>query len=320
MKRSARPVVVPALEWRNLQKQGTVAGIARAVVIERATDGAVSFIASSMDADRYGDTIDQAGWVTDNFRANPVLLWAHSHDCPPVGKVGKIGPGVNGNLTASEITFTPAEMHAFGDEVGQMVRGGFLNTVSVGFLPLEWEERYDKEGRFLGYHFSRCELLEISVVPVPANPQALIEGRAFTKSLATWCATPDESAPMARSFQQQVAGFLKAGEDLQASAAENADGDALMLMVTLLQQIAADVKAIRTLAEADAAEDAAEDVADPACCGSDPCSCATECACACKACTCCMKAAPVAPVADPAPVGDAAPEADPFTAAFELIF
>lgn len=240
MKRNTRPAVVSPLEWRALQKQGKSVGIARAAPIVRDADGTVSFVASTQGADRYGDTIDQTGWVTDSFEKNPVLLWAHSYSTPPVGKVGALDK--TGDLTAKACEFTPKEMHAFGDQVGQMVRAGFLNTVSVGFMPLEWEERYDEGGRFLGYHFKRMELLEISVVPVPANPQALVEGKGFAKSLADWCQTPDESAPLARAFQAEVNGFLKAAEDMQTRAEETKDEGAFADMLALLKQIAENTK------------------------------------------------------------------------------
>jgi hypothetical protein len=41
----------------------------------------------------------------------------------------------------------------------------FLNTVSIGFIPLERSE----DGRTI----TKAELLEFSIVPIPANPQAL---------------------------------------------------------------------------------------------------------------------------------------------------
>lgn len=240
MKRSARPVIVTPLEWRSLTKQGQVAGIARTALIERAADGAVSFIASAFEPDRYGDTIDQTGWVLANFEANPVLLWAHSHDCPPVGRVGKItAPAeATGKLLAEDVTFTPKEMHAFGDEVGQMVKGGFLNAVSVGFLPLEWEERYDERGSFLGYHFKRMELLELSVVPVPAQPQALQLSKGFAKSLSQWLAKPDESSPLARGYQQELGGFFKAVEEMEERSTDAADDAGFGKMIALLERIA----------------------------------------------------------------------------------
>ncbi len=245
MKRSNRPVVVTAPEWRALQKKGQIAGLSRSLAIERAADGAVSFTASSADDDRYGDTIVQAGGNLANFKANPVLLWAHSHHTPPVGKAPGVGLNAQGNLSTGPCVFTSDEEHPFGAQVGRMVKGGFLNAVSIGFLPIAWEERYDEGGRFKGYNFTKWELLEISVVPVPANPHALIESKGFANELANWCQTPDDTSPMARGFQSQVLGFLKAADDMQTRATDEADAGDFSEMIRLLQRIEANTKAPR---------------------------------------------------------------------------
>ncbi len=108
----------------------------------------------------------------------------------------------------------------------------------MGFLPSAWEERYDEGGRFKGYHFTKMELLEISVVPVPANPMALIEGRGFAKSLHDWADVPDESAPMARGFQAELQGWLKAAEDVQTRATDDQDAGDFSRMIGLLERIA----------------------------------------------------------------------------------
>lgn len=239
MKQKTRPVIVDALEWRKLEKDGKNAGLQKSATIVRAKDGAISFIASSAAVDRYGDTIDQNGWELANFKANPVLLWAHSHNTPPVGKVGNIGLGADGNLTAADVTFTPKELNAFGAEVEGMVRAGFLSAVSVGFLPLEWEVRYSDSGEFLGYHFKRMELLELSVVPVPAHPLALVTGKSYAKTLAQWLAAePDDAAPATRAMATELTAFLKAAEDLQTAAGDNEDQAGFGEMIALLKRIA----------------------------------------------------------------------------------
>jgi len=52
-----------------------------------------------------------------------------------------------------------------------LYRGNFLNAVSVGFIPLRWENG----GADAGYRrkFLEQELLEVSAVGIPANPNAL---------------------------------------------------------------------------------------------------------------------------------------------------
>src|SRR5262245_24521708 len=50
------------------------------------------FIATDETADRYNTVILRDGWKLDEFRANPVFLWAHKHDQPPIGKVIRLEP------------------------------------------------------------------------------------------------------------------------------------------------------------------------------------------------------------------------------------
>lgn len=249
MKRTARPEILTAPQWRAAVKQGKAPGLARFSPIVRASDGGVSFVASSAAPDRYGDTIDQTGWDTASYERNPVLLWAHDYSTPPVGKVGALDK--SGDLTARGIEFTPEAMHPFGAQVGEMVKAGFLNTVSVGFLPKRWEERRDEDGAFLGYNFKEAELLEISVVPVPANPQALAEGRAFTKALGEWArAAPDDAPALARGFRDELRAHLDAVMKAADRAAEAGDTDAFADMLALLQRIATATEAqARDLAE-----------------------------------------------------------------------
>jgi hypothetical protein len=55
-----------------------------------------------------------------------------------------------------------------------LYRSGYQRGVSVGFKPLQYEERrHEKTGAFLGIRFLEQELLETSAVPVPANANAL---------------------------------------------------------------------------------------------------------------------------------------------------
>jgi HK97 family phage prohead protease len=77
-----------------------------------------------------------------------------------------------------EFAFPEPGVSQFADRCAALIDAGLLGAVSVGFRPIEW--RYMEEGRG-GVRFIQQELLEISLVPVPANPEALIEARAAAK-------------------------------------------------------------------------------------------------------------------------------------------
>jgi len=145
------------------------------------------FCFSDGSVDRMGDTIDAAGWDISDFVRNPVALWAHDSSQPPIGRAGNVG--VEGDRLMGNIEFAPAETYAFADTVYRLTLGKFLNAVSVGFLPVRYTFVDNDPERGFGVDFLEQSLLEISICPVPANPNALAEARAKgidTRPLVEW--------------------------------------------------------------------------------------------------------------------------------------
>ena len=140
-----------------------------------AADG-VPIVASTDAIDRYGEVVEQ-DWRLDNYKRNPVVLWSHDPHDLPIGKALDVRVD-NGKLKA-RIVFAA---HAKAQEIAQLWNDGFLNAISVGFYPtnVRFEKRDGKDVPVL----SGNELLEISVVGIPANPEALAEERAFLRSIA----------------------------------------------------------------------------------------------------------------------------------------
>lgn len=149
------------------------------------SDRVVRFVASDETPDRVGDVIQVAGWNLTQYKRNPVVLWGHdSNSMPPIGKSVNVrrGKGANGKAALlASIQFAPKEAYEFADTVYQLTKAGYLNAVSVGFLPRDTKELTDKERTKLGMPsyglmYTKADLLEISVVSVPANPSALVTG------------------------------------------------------------------------------------------------------------------------------------------------
>lgn len=140
----------------------------------RANDGdrpIIKYLGSDASEDRYGSILDPKGWQLEAFRRNPVILWAHDYSRPPIGRALDV------QVTSRGLEFTvefASQVNAFAREVYELVRGGFCSGVSVGFLPIE-AEKYKSatvpNGENLRY--TKQELLELSVVPVPANRASL---------------------------------------------------------------------------------------------------------------------------------------------------
>lgn len=155
----------------------------------------LEFIGSTEHVDRYGDVIELEGWDLRHYKKNPVFLWAHDYSQPPVGKAVQVSKSDKGLLF--QIKFPTAEEYVFADTVYKLYLGGYLRATSVGFQDLEREPIIDKEGKQTGYRFKKQELYELSAVPVPANPNAVMmavqKGIITDKEADMFKEKPDET-------------------------------------------------------------------------------------------------------------------------------
>jgi len=137
----------------------------------------VSFVFSDNSVDCYGDTIDVRGWDLKAFESNPIVLFGHDPSKPEnvIGKARNVR--VQGARLVGEILFAAAEVNPVAETVYQMVLNGYLSAVSVGFEPVEWAISKDK-ARPGGVDFTKQKLKEVSIVPIPANENALIMAKA----------------------------------------------------------------------------------------------------------------------------------------------
>lgn len=177
-----KPLILSEDEFRAAAKAGTVpkdAHLRKAFVAEvKAIDDAaraIDFTISTAAVDRMGDTVSVDGWKLENYRTNPVVLWAHDSSMLPVAKASNVR--VEDGKLKARAEFMPREISGFANAVFEALKGGFLSATSVGFAPLKYNFVDDPQRRF-GIDFLEQELLEFSIVPVPANAEALIEARA----------------------------------------------------------------------------------------------------------------------------------------------
>lgn len=161
------------------------AGRTRGAAVLRVADGApepiagtrrVRFCFSDGSVDRAGDTVDPTGWDLSAFQRNPVALWAHDSSAPPIGRACNVA--VEGGRLMGDIEFAEPDVYEFADTIFRQVKAGFINAVSVGFIPIDYSFSKDPD-RQRGIDFHEQELLEISVCPVPANANALITQRGY---------------------------------------------------------------------------------------------------------------------------------------------
>jgi HK97 family phage prohead protease len=143
-----------------------------------AADG-MEFVLSDATPDRFGDIVEADGWVTDNFSKNPIALFGHQKDFP-IGKWKNVRVH-EGKALRGELQLAPKGTSDRIDEIRKLIEADILRAVSVGFVPLESEEI---KGTW-GTRFKKHELVECSLVSVPANPNALAVAKSLNISPAT---------------------------------------------------------------------------------------------------------------------------------------
>lgn len=134
---------------------------------------ALTFVASTSGTKRDGLDLEIDGLQTDNFEKNPVFLWAHDYGgrTLPIGKVTKLRKLKN-RLDAT-VEFDDSD--EFAKTVEQKYRDGFLSAVSIGWRIFEWERGLDTDD--FDYRVTSSDLLDISAVPIPGDPTALIKAQ-----------------------------------------------------------------------------------------------------------------------------------------------
>lgn len=152
------------------REREALTGFLRDLGVESAGKGRqVPWLISTADRARDGHTIAVRGWMLNNYGRNPVVLWQHDREQPPIGRsmVSIEGDGLH-----ALAEFTPRDLYPFGGMIGDMVAEGFLHSPSVGWDTIS--ARRVKDPALIeryGYplDIDEAELLEWSVVTVPAD-------------------------------------------------------------------------------------------------------------------------------------------------------
>jgi len=190
-------------------------------------------VLSTEDVNRYGYRVLTSGIRTENFLRNPVLLYDHNlFSDLPIGKVENLRVE-NGKLVGDPIFDED-------DERARMVKAkydkGMLNAASIGIQILKTSESPDDmvAGQTRPT-VVECDLLEVSIVAIPANPNAvklsLEEGQ-----------TLDDVLPKIEDMKlekiAQTLGFDKADEQQMIQAIEQlkAENEALRKQIAEFEE------------------------------------------------------------------------------------
>lgn len=138
--------------------------------------GIYEAMVSTEAVDRDEDVLLASGADIANFLKNPVVLWGHNYwDPEAVVAIALDVVKIPGRGVKLVFQFIQRGISKTADLVHDLWAAGYLRAMSVGFIPKAFERRKDSEGEELvrGYLFTLWELLEGSIVTIPANQDAL---------------------------------------------------------------------------------------------------------------------------------------------------
>lgn len=120
----------------------------------------IRFVASTEGVKRDGLDLKMDRWDLTNFERNPVFLWVHDYFGRTL-PLGRVQAEIEKDALIANVVFDQAD--EFARQVERKYRTGFLHSVSVGWETVERDEQ------------TFYDLLDVSGVPVPGDPDALIE-------------------------------------------------------------------------------------------------------------------------------------------------
>lgn len=169
----------------------------KAHITKQNDDNTFTAVASTATVDRHGEIVSVEGWDLKNFKKNPVLLWSHDHTIPAIGIATRVWVDKTGKEAKLMFKGAWQTVTEYGKAAAELSSMGILNTFSVGFIPKDMVDN----------KYTAQELLEISLVNVPANPDAVM---LAYKSLTDKGFGED----VAKTVVQQFVGMTEVRKDL----------------------------------------------------------------------------------------------------------
>jgi HK97 family phage prohead protease len=167
------------------------------------------FIASDETPDSYGDIVRAEGWDLKRYRKNPIVLFNHSSNVP-VGYSPKTV--VEGKQLLAHVKLADEGTSEFIDTLYKLMKQRIVRAMSVGFqATADVNIMRDKDGNFLGLEFNGQELLENSIVSVPANPNALSLAKSWGVRDSTLARMVERDAFVQASIRQRQLDLLRLG-------------------------------------------------------------------------------------------------------------
>ena len=142
----------------------------------------VEFVASDNSVDSYHTVIPVDKWDLTRYQKNGIVGYMHdvygdswTKSADPDDIIGKGEAFIEEDKLIVRITFEPKELNERADKIFRKIQFGSLHAVSVGFRATKKGHMGDEERGEdpKVYYYAGQELLEVSVVNIPSNANAL---------------------------------------------------------------------------------------------------------------------------------------------------
>lgn len=135
-------------------------------------DGVFEATVTTSELDRSSENIITSGVDTTTWEKTGMpVLYGHDYSGLPIGKGLSIKSMKNKMTSRFQLA---VEEYPFAKTVAALIKGGYLNSVSIGGIVKEWDNDYKT--------IAQMEMVEFSVVPVPANASAVITQRSLEEA------------------------------------------------------------------------------------------------------------------------------------------
>lgn len=167
-------------------EKGKVSKVATTFTVDKAAQlpyGTVEAIIATEGLDRHNEHMSVKGIETP--RSNYKAYYNHAYDGNnlPVGIIEQLRK-TKGQLIG-RIKLAVAE-YPFAEQLYKLIQGGYVDSMSIGFIPKEWDEST--------LTWVKSEFVEASFVAEPANVEALIAAKGLSK---------DEAKEMHKLFEME---------------------------------------------------------------------------------------------------------------------
>ena len=200
-------------------------------------------IATDESVDRDGDIIMSKGWDFDNYKKNPVFLWAHDYGSVPLAAAVKIERKREPWRIVLTHKFPTAGLNPFADMILELYNEKVINAGSVGFFPFDMErldmediEAADSKLPFAGMRFLAQELLEHSGCPVPANPNAVQDASKSLAVKTNWRKDGSVFVDFSNQARLDIIGEIKEIQEAGVEVEDIAKGKSMVQVVDDLEE------------------------------------------------------------------------------------